>query len=85
MINNRHGTALDLIFVKDACVSACRDLRLAPIAAAPSGRTFRAEDHTDDRSHLDFVGIECDGATKVGGRALRGRPQEAVSRCSTGK
>jgi len=33
MINNRHGTVLDLIFIKDACVSACRDL-------APNCRVF---------------------------------------------
>jgi hypothetical protein len=85
MINNRHSPALNLIFVKDACVSACRDLSLVPIAAAPNGRAFRCEDYTDDWGHLDVVVTKCDGAGKVGGRALRSRPQEAVPRCSTGK
>jgi len=50
-----------------------------------SGRTFRGEDHSDDWRRLDVVVIKCDGATKVGGRALRSRPQEAVPRRSTGK
>jgi hypothetical protein len=85
MVNSRSGPALNLIFIKDACASACRDLRLVPIAAAPNGRTFRGEDHTDDWGHLDVVVAKCDCAKKVGGRALRSRPQEVVPRCSTGK
>jgi len=85
MINNRYGPALNLIFVKDGCVLACRDLRLVPSAAVPSGRTFRGEDHSDDWHPLHVVAIKRDGATKVGGRALRGRPQETVPGRSAGK
>lgn len=33
----KHGPALNLIFVKDACAPACRDLRLVPVAARPMG------------------------------------------------
>jgi hypothetical protein len=48
--------------------------------ATGGGRTFRGEDHSDDWRHLDVVVIKRDGARKVGGRALRSRPQEAVPR-----
>ena len=34
---------------------------------------------------VDVVVIECNGAGEVGSRALRGRPQKAVPRCSTRK
>ena len=53
--------------------------------ATGGGRTFHGEDHSDDCRHLDVVVIKCDGARKIGGRALRSRPQEAVPRCCTGK
>src|SRR5215813_11011261 len=52
---------------------------------ATGGRTLHGEDHPDDWSHLDVVVIKCDGATKVGDRVLRNRPQEAVPGYSTGK
>jgi hypothetical protein len=53
--------------------------------ATGGGRTFRGEDDSDDWRRLDVVVITCDGARKVSCRALRGRPQEAVPRHSTGK
>jgi hypothetical protein len=60
--------------------------KLFPDGYVPTGgRTFSGEDHFDDWRHVDVVAIKCDGARKVGGRALRSRPQEAVPRYSTGK
>jgi hypothetical protein len=60
--------------------------KLFPDGYLPAGgRTFSGEDHFDDWRHLDVVAIKCNGARKVGGRALRSRPQEAVPRYSTGK
>src|SRR5262245_56130625 len=49
------------------------------------GRTLDGEDHFDDWRLLDGVVIKCDGARKIGRRALRSRPQEAVPRCCTGE
>ena len=53
--------------------------------ATGGGRTFRGEDHSDNWRPLDVGVIKCDGPRKVGGRALRSRPQEAVPGYSTGK
>ena len=60
--------------------------KLFPDGYVPTGgRTFSGEDHFDDWRRLDVVVIKCDGARKVGGRALSSRPQEAVPRYSTRK
>ena len=59
--------------------------KLVPKYLTSGGRTLSGEDHFDDWRHLDVVVIKCDGARKVGGRALRSRPKELVPRCSTGK
>ena len=70
-----------------AQISNCREAdKLFPDGYLPTGggRTFSGEDHFDDWRHLDVVAIKCDGARKVGARALRSRPQEAVPRYSTG-
>jgi len=53
--------------------------------AAGNGRTFRGQDHCDDRCHLDVVVTKCNRARKGRGRQVQGRPPEAVPRYSTRK